>query len=540
MVAFAFIFAPLLLFAVLAGASPHHLRSHSSRSNLLGALVLTPIGIAQGTTPINGISQFAVKYASAQRWQNPVAMEIWELPNGSLNPTALPKACPQSDLDSSQYSEDCLSMMLYVPSAVPQNTKLPVFLWIHGGSFISGSATAPGLNGALLAKATNAIVAVVQYRLGALGFNSPDGRTNFAVQDIIACLNFLRTVLPSFAGDVSKITLAGQSSGANLIRALLATPSAAPLFQSAILHSDPMDFGFQSPAVQSKLQQYFNEQINCVATDTSCLCSLPLSTVLSASDALCDNAVNIDPSATSEEPMRPVHDGVLITSTLDSSTPFPQVSKTIILSTVENEAGPAIYGSMPSPIDASTYEAIVQSSFAEPEASNLLAYPDYQVPNVTYGQPTDARIQLEQMGTDEIWRCPTWTFARSWTQNGGSAFVAHYTVGATYPDNDDVPYCFEAGVVCHEDDIEIVFGTVPNPTSAQSSLINEVQARYKSFLLTGDPNPSGAQFPLWSPATTGNFSAQNLGSPGTAAVGACNTQFWGTPNVPYDYQVFGI
>lgn len=82
MVAFAYTLAPLLLFVVLVGASPYPLRSHSSnlRSNLLGALVLTPIGIAQGTTPINGISQFAVKYASAQRWENPVAMEIWELP----------------------------------------------------------------------------------------------------------------------------------------------------------------------------------------------------------------------------------------------------------------------------------------------------------------------------------------------------------------------------------------------------------------------------------------------------------------------------
>jgi hypothetical protein len=81
MVPFAFIFAPLLLFAVLVRASPHQL-SHSSRINLpvLGALVLTPIGIAQGTTPINGISQFAVKYASAQRWQNPVVMGIWKLP----------------------------------------------------------------------------------------------------------------------------------------------------------------------------------------------------------------------------------------------------------------------------------------------------------------------------------------------------------------------------------------------------------------------------------------------------------------------------
>jgi len=308
---------------------------------------------------------------------------------------------------------------------------------------------------------------------GQLGFNSPDGRTNFAVQDVIASLKFLRTVLPSFAGDVSKITLAGQSSGANLIRALLATPSAAPLFQSAILHSDPMvsfcllakifvseipqDFGFQSPAVQSELQQYFNKQINCVASDTSCLSALPLSTVLSASDALFNNAMSIDPAATGEEPMRPVHDGVLITSTLDSSSPFPQVSKPIILNTVENEAGPTIYGSMfPYPIDASTYEEIVQSSFGETCASNLLAYPGYQVPNVTDGQLTDARVQLEQLGTDQIWRCPTWTFARSWTQHGGRAFVAHYTLGATYADNKDVPYCSGAGVVCHEDDIEIV------------------------------------------------------------------------------------
>ena len=37
---------------------------------------------------------------------------------------------------------------------------------IHGGSFTSGSATAPGLDGANLAVATNSIVAVIQYRLG--------------------------------------------------------------------------------------------------------------------------------------------------------------------------------------------------------------------------------------------------------------------------------------------------------------------------------------------------------------------------------------
>jgi hypothetical protein len=227
-----------------------------------------------------------------------------------------------------------------------------------------------------------------------------------------------------------------------------------------LLAKIPQDYGFLTPTVQSKLQRYFNEQIGCSATnmllDMLCIESLTLSAILSAQNALYNNGVSIDPSATQEEPMRPVHDGVLITSTLDSSSPFPQVSKPIILSTVANEAGPAIYGSITTPIDASTYAAIVCSAFEEPEAGNLLAYPGYQVPTLTGGQIADARIQLEEMGTDQVWRCPTWTFARSWTQYGGSAFVAQYTVGATYPDNEGIPFCCEAGAVCHEDDIEIV------------------------------------------------------------------------------------
>ena len=72
-------------------------------------------------------------------------------------------------------------MLLYVPITVTASNKLPVFTWfvlhfqcysslivqrIHGGSFISGSATAPGLDGTIFANATSAIVVVVQYRLG--------------------------------------------------------------------------------------------------------------------------------------------------------------------------------------------------------------------------------------------------------------------------------------------------------------------------------------------------------------------------------------
>jgi len=73
-----------------------------------------------------------------------------------------------------------------------------------------------------------------------LGFMAPDGSTNLAVKDVVNALSFLKKVLPGFGGNPSQITLAGQSSGANMIRALLATPSASSLFRSAILQSDPM------------------------------------------------------------------------------------------------------------------------------------------------------------------------------------------------------------------------------------------------------------------------------------------------------------
>jgi carboxylesterase type B len=111
---------------------------------------------------------------------------------------------------------------------------------IHGGSFILGSATGPGLDGAALSEATGSIVAVIQYRLGAFGFLLPQGTPNLAVNDVIKALQFLQKVLPSFNGDVKEVTIAGQSSGATLVRALLATPSASSLFKSASLHSDPM------------------------------------------------------------------------------------------------------------------------------------------------------------------------------------------------------------------------------------------------------------------------------------------------------------
>ncbi|KAH8117062.1 alpha/beta-hydrolase [Phellopilus nigrolimitatus] len=502
--------------------------------------VSTPLGSASGVVDTSTVGRFAVRYASANRWEASVMATKWELPNNATDPSALPLACPQpaSAENNAGTDEDCLSMILYVPDAAALG-KVPSLMWIHGGSFIVGSATGPGLDGSALAQATGSIIAVVQYRLGAFGFLSPSGESNLAVKDMVTALQFLKKVLPSFNGDTSKVTIAGQSSGATMVRALLATPSASSLFRSASLHSDPMDYGFLSAGTFQTLNNFLNSQLPCQTSDTTCLDKLSTDDVLNASLTVFGTANSLDASTGAFEPMRPVMDRSFITSPLDSTAPFPGQSKTILVSTVQNEAGPTIYSTYTNPVSESDWPSLVNASLGATRTSRVVNSAHYAVPanDAANISSFDARTQLQSLGTDQLWRCPSWTFARNWASAGGKVYVAEYTVGTTYPDNADIPFCTESDTVCHEDDIEIVFGTASSPSSAQSSLIRQIQARYRAFLSGGNPNTAG--YANWKAVSGSTTNAILLGTSGEATVGACDPSFWGSA-VLYDYQMFGI
>ena len=83
MVALTCLLASLFVFTVASASPVQHGPLHPSRQllgQLLGPRVITPLGVAQGTVPINGASRFAVKYASAQRWGDPVVASTWDFP----------------------------------------------------------------------------------------------------------------------------------------------------------------------------------------------------------------------------------------------------------------------------------------------------------------------------------------------------------------------------------------------------------------------------------------------------------------------------
>ncbi|HVT36013.1 MAG TPA: carboxylesterase family protein, partial [Nevskiaceae bacterium] len=65
-------------------------------------------------------------------------------------------------------SEDCLTLNLWRPSGT--ETRLPVLVFIHGGSNIVGWSGDPIYDGAHLAAAAHALVVTVNYRLGLMGW----------------------------------------------------------------------------------------------------------------------------------------------------------------------------------------------------------------------------------------------------------------------------------------------------------------------------------------------------------------------------------
>lgn len=141
----------------------------------------------------------------------------------------VPKAVPG-------FGEDCLTVNVWAPEHAE---GLPVLVWLHGGLFQLGSASAACYSGEHLAR-RGVVVVGVNYRLGALGYlRTPDGAGNFGLQDQLRALEWVRDNVAAFGGDPDQVTVAGQSAGAYSIVALVSMPGAAGLFRRAILQSTP-------------------------------------------------------------------------------------------------------------------------------------------------------------------------------------------------------------------------------------------------------------------------------------------------------------
>lgn len=193
-----------------------------------------------------------IRYATAQRWQAPVAASM----TGAIQATAFGSVCPQMKAKVFEGAEDCLFLNVWTPTtAVSQGAKakLPVMVFIHGGAFITGAGSVPLYDGSSAA-AQGVVVVTLNYRLGTLGFLAADKYSpntisgNFGLMDQQMAMQWVANNIANFGGDPSQITLFGESAGAMSVALhTFDMPSSAPLFQRAIMESNPAGVVYRTP-----------------------------------------------------------------------------------------------------------------------------------------------------------------------------------------------------------------------------------------------------------------------------------------------------
>ena len=189
----------------------------------------------------------AIPYAEAPvgnlRWKAPVSKAPWKGTYKATNWGARPPqpTDPNQSGNEIPMSEDCLYLSVETP-AKNVGDKLPVFVMIHGGAFLTGSYS--GIQESFIREGI--IYCSIEYRLGALGFmchpqlakESKDGTSgNYGIEDQIMALQWIHDNIAAFGGDPDKVTIAGESAGGISVSMLCASPRCKGLFRAAISES---------------------------------------------------------------------------------------------------------------------------------------------------------------------------------------------------------------------------------------------------------------------------------------------------------------
>ena len=143
-----------------------------------------------------------------------------------------------NDLQPGGMGEDCLVLNLWTPQP-SASSKRPVLVRFHGGGFYGGSSNSPGGDGEMLARFGECVVITVNHRLSSLGYLYLGDDGDFAdsgsvgMQDLVACLKWIRNNVSAFGGDPNRVLIFGQSGGGAKVSHLLAMPEAQGLYSAA-------------------------------------------------------------------------------------------------------------------------------------------------------------------------------------------------------------------------------------------------------------------------------------------------------------------
>ena len=437
---------------------------------------------------------FAAPPVGDLRWRAPQPVVPWQ---GVKQTTAFAPACRQSaPWIPFPQSEDCLYLNVWAPEAA-KGEKLPVMVWLYGGGFYFGTATQPLYDGAHMAR-HGVIVVTLNYRVGVFGFFShPDlaaeGKVdgNQGVLDQIAALQWVKHNIAAFGGDPGRVTIFGESAGAESVSVLTTSPLAKGLFQRAIAESGvmPLDPG----------------ETKSIARSAADIDGLGWGMGLNAPHLA--DLRKLDADTLLRQPWGPhlVVDDYLVRSDLTTAYKAGRVGHVPLLLGWNADEGKDLAG------EALNHETLTVARYPE-LAAGLIGHTPSQALLEAYPVKTDADVKpmLFKLMND-AWSWHMWTWATLHTTSGSGPAYVYAFVHIPAAPRTACSYGCGAG---HGAEIPFVYDQLaqdPRTWSADDHMMAERMVTYwTNFARTGNPNGPG--LPLWPGFDGKDASVMRLGS----------------------------
>lgn len=453
----------------------------------LGTVVRVEQGALRGAADGDVLRFGDVPYAAPPigplRWTPPAPAPAW---TGERDATGRGSRCPQPasapdppHATPASTDEDCLVVDVTVPAATPAGAALPVLVWLHGGGFSAGAGS--DVDPRRLALAGPMVVVTANYRLGALGFLALPGLPgsgSFGLLDQQAALGWVQRNAATFGGDPARVTLAGESAGADGVCAQLASPAAAGLFAAAVMQSGscagagalvaalpgvgPGGDTWKPLAEAERVGTAAARQVRC--RDVACLRELPVERLTGITGTYWSPAVG-----TPVLPARP-------SEALAAAPPVP-----VLAGTVRDEGTLFVRAFFPGGVDDRGLRRLLAAAAGPGTAREVgAAYP-------TRGR-SPARVWADVV-TDRAYACPG--------LRGHAALAARGPVFAYEYADPAAPSPFAALLgdladgVAHGAEVPSLFDLRPGPPARSDA--DGVLAAWARFVVSGDPG-----WPAWS------------------------------------------
>ncbi|XP_012945011.1 crystal protein [Aplysia californica] len=470
------------------------------------SVVVTPKGsyraqMLQHVRVFRGIP-FAKPPLGDLRWRPPEPVEP-RPPSDVYNATYSRSGCPQfcnlHPFCPEKTAEDCLFLEIYTPTptqAVKGPSSLrPVMVYIHGGSFLTISITAKEFNASIMVHRSDVIVVMLEYRLGVLGFlytggGEEDSPGNLGILDQRRAIEWIKENIAYFGGDPNRITLSGQSAGAQSVLIHLLTAETKGYYKHAIIESPPAFLTYKTTKeARDVMAVGLAKELNCLTkfkdVDMACLRRTKVEKIVKAQEKFKEIGETIYDRA---EPWAPVIDGIVV-----HYQPFEALERY----SKEDRSIPTIYGvtSEEGMLFVRLYIKSRVLPIVYPIELSVIFKQKDDIKNLAKFYPnkdkTDARESYADILSDFIFRCPRRLVMNQIFDGGWNDQWAYmWEKPADFNLLGSLAACSHRA--CHGVEIMFVFQTFAyfnmNITAEKIRLSNYIIDYYANFIKYGNPN----------------------------------------------------